>query len=544
MGPWARGFVTVVTCGSLLSAAACAGEDVEAPGPATRAISVRGCGPENALVPAMTMESCGGQIVTQIFATLIRYDPDTAEPIYEIAESIDTEDNRTWTITLEQGWTFHNGDPITAQSFVDAWNWAAYAPNGTLNSYFFRSIEGYEDLQPDEESTGSPVTPEMVETDEMSGLDVVDELTFTVTLDKPEASFPLRLGYVAFAPLPEQFYADPEEFGRQPIGSGPFEFVEWTPNTEVRLRAYDGYRGAEQPRIDEVTFRIYEDENAAYNDLQADNLDIVPRLPVSALADEAYREDLGDRYVRKEALTVSTITFAPPAVDPSLDDHRLRQAISMAIDRESIIDAIFAGTREPATGWVPPGVEGYRDDVCGSYCVYDPEAARELFAEAGGYDGTLTISYNADGDNQAWVEAVCHSVSNTLDVECQATPVPDFRTFRSQINDREMTGMFRNSWNADYPSIENFLAPVYGSGGSGNDAGYDNPEFDRLLDEAARATGEEAVATYNAAEALLPMDMPSVPLWYSTVVAGYSTRIDSVKITPFTMIDLLSVRVA
>ncbi|WP_216853107.1 peptide ABC transporter substrate-binding protein [Phytoactinopolyspora halotolerans] len=536
----ARGVVQVA-CGVALMLAAC-GTD-EPTGGRADAITVRGCKPENPLVPSMTMESCGGQVVDQLFSKLVRYDPDTAEPEYEIAESIESTDNQTWTVTLEDGWTFHNGDPITAQSFVDAWNWAAYAPNGSPNSHFFRRIEGYQDLQPEGENGSGEraITPDMVASTEMSGLRIVDELTFTVTLSQPEASFPKRVGYAAFAPLPDEFYEDPERFGENPIGSGPFEFVEWIRNSEIKLRRYDGYQGDTEPQIDEVTFRIYQDEGAAYSDLQADNLDLVPQLPTSALADDAYRDDLGERYVEKEALAVSTISFPPESVDDSYADPRLRQAISMAIDRETITESIFHGSREPATGWVAPGVAGYEPGVCGDNCTYDPERARELFDEAGGYDGTMTLSYNSDGDNKPWVDAVCNSIKNTLGVDCVGVPVADFSTFRSQINNREMTGMFRNLWQADYPSIESFLAEVYVTGASGNDTGYSNPEFDELIKDAASLPEEQAMAAYHEAESLLVDDMPSVPLWYTTTIAGYSTKVDNVKITPFQTIDLLSV---
>ncbi|NED98068.1 ABC transporter substrate-binding protein [Phytoactinopolyspora alkaliphila] len=543
MGMSARVAWSVVV-GAALVLSGCGADGPAGDGGGDRSITVRGCAPENPLVPGMTMESCGGQVVDQLFSKLIRYDPDTAEPVYEIAESIDSEDNTTWTVTLRSGWTFHNGDPVTSQSFVDAWNWVAYAPNGTLNSYFFRMIEGYADLQPREAITPDvEITPGMVEKSEMSGLRVIDDLTFEVTLSQPESSFPLRVGYAAFAPMPDEFFADPEAFGRNPIGTGPFEFVEWSQSSEIRLRAYDGYQGAVTPQIDEVTFRIYQDDLAAYNDLQADNVDVIPQLPVSALADDTYQDDLGDRYVEKEALVVSTISFAPEAVDPNVADPRLRQAISMAIDREAITEQIFHGTRQPATGWVAPGVAGYQADVCGVYCTYEPERARELYDEAGGYEGTLTLAYNSDGDNRPWVDAVCNSITEVLDVECAGVPIPDFGTFRSRVNAREVAGMFRNLWQADYPSIENFLAPVYATGASSNDSDYSNPEFDELITEAASLKGDAALAKYNEAEALLPADMPSIPLWYATTVAGYSTKVDNVKITPFQTIDLLSVTI-
>jgi oligopeptide transport system substrate-binding protein len=521
------------------------GDEASGEGATGGAVSVRGCNPQNPLVPGNTQETCGGDVLDQLFSKLVRYDPETAEPLNEIAASIESDDNITWTITLNEGWTFHNGDPITAQSFVDAWNYTAYAPNAYLNSYFFEPIQGYADLQPAEPpADDAPVTPDMVAAEEMSGLEVIDDTSFTVTLTEPMSSFPIRLGYTAFSPLPTQFFDDPAAFGEAPIGTGPFEFVSWEPNVEIKLQAYDDYQGEAKPKIDEATFKIYEDDNAAYADLQADNLDIVPQLPTAALAGETYKSDLGERFIERETGVFQSFTFAPETVSPELANPQLRQAISMAVDRQSIIDTIFEGQREPATGWVAPVVDGFEPGACGEYCEFNPERANELLAEAGGFTGSLTLAYNGDADHQPWVDATCNSIKNTLGIECTGVPEVDFATFRTKITNREMPGMFRTGWQMDYPASENFLTPIYATGASSNDGDYSNPEFDAKLDEAAQAEGDEANALYNEAEAMLADDMPAVPLWYGKTIAGYSTKVENVKITPFQTVDLTSVTVA
>lgn len=195
------------------------GDDGAASGDGGGSVTVRGCNPENPLVPVNTNETCGGDVLDQLFSKLVRYDPETAEPSNEIAESIESEDNVTWTITLNDGWTFHDGTPITAQSFVDAWNYGAYGPNGNLNSYFFEPIVGYTEVAGQVDDAGAYIEGSAT-AETMSGLQVVDDLTFTATLVSPQSSFPLRLGYTAYAPMPEAFFADPEAFGEAPIGSG------------------------------------------------------------------------------------------------------------------------------------------------------------------------------------------------------------------------------------------------------------------------------------------------------------------------------------
>src|SRR5919107_5542118 len=173
--------------------------------------------PENPFVPGNTTESEGHQVISALWTGLVEYATDGAVEYTGVAESIESEDNTTWTITLRDGWTFHDGTPVTAQSFVDAWNYTAYSPNAQGASYFMANIEGYGDLQaPVDEATGEPSGDPAAE--EMSGLEVVSDTEFTVTLATPFAQFPVTVGYNAFFPLPESFFEDPEAAGFKPIG--------------------------------------------------------------------------------------------------------------------------------------------------------------------------------------------------------------------------------------------------------------------------------------------------------------------------------------
>src|SRR5699024_2265387 len=125
-------------------------------------INAHGTEPQNPLVPTNTNEVGGGHIVDAIFAGLVSYNTDGSTEM-EVAESIESEDNLTWTITLKDGWTFSDGSPVTANSFVDAWNYGADPENAQLNAYFFNPIEGT-----DEEGIST-------EGDTLSGLEVIDD---------------------------------------------------------------------------------------------------------------------------------------------------------------------------------------------------------------------------------------------------------------------------------------------------------------------------------------------------------------------------------
>ena len=163
-------------------------------------INAHGTEPQNPLIPTNTNEVGGGHIVDAIFAGLVSYATDGSTEL-EVAESIESEDNLTWTIKLNDGWTFSDGTPVTANSFVDAWNYGANPDNAQLNAYFFNAIEGTDD-------EGNSTDGET-----LSGLEVIDDLTFEVTLKEAAADFPDRLGYSAYFPLPEVAFEDMEAFG-------------------------------------------------------------------------------------------------------------------------------------------------------------------------------------------------------------------------------------------------------------------------------------------------------------------------------------------
>jgi oligopeptide transport system substrate-binding protein len=532
-----------------LVATACGGGGAEPQSEATQAggqggeISIRGCTPQNPLIPANTNEECGGEVLTAVLAKLVHYNSETAAPELDIAESIDSKDNQNFTVKLKQGYKFHDGTEVKSKNFVDAWNWAAYGPNGNLNAYFFEPIDGFADTQcgttadGDADCEGKPAKAET-----MTGLKAVDDQTFTIKTSSKVSNLPVRLGYTAFAPLPDSFFNDPEAFGQKPIGAGPFKLDSKT-DTEMVLSKFAEYSGQFKPSVDKATFRIYNDEGAAYNDVVANNLDFTERIPSDRLADDLYKSELEGRNGLRESGVIASTDFSPND-EQFKNNIDLRRAISLAVDRELINKQIFNGTRPPMDGWVSPVVDGFKPGACGEWCTFNPTKAKELYDKSGGYQGTLTLAVNGDAGHKPWADAACNSIKNTLGLECITKVTPDFATLRNQIVKRELKGLARNSWQMDYPSIENFLAPIYKTNASSNDTGYSNPKFDAKLDEAAAATNpDEANKLYQEAEAMLAEDLPSFPMWSYAITAGWSDRITDVKITPFGELDLESVKV-
>lgn len=490
--------------------------------------------PENPLIPGTTSETEGGQIVDSVFTGLVQYNIDTYEAEFTgVAESIESDDQQTWTVKLNDGWTFHDGTPVTAQSFVNAWNWNAYGPNAADNSYFFANIEGYQDLQGEievDEETGEVTVVEEPASEEMSGLQVVDDLTFTVTLTAPFSIFPMTTGYTAFFPLPDAFFDDPEAAGRQPIGNGPWKATgEFVPGEGITLERFEEYAGGNTAKADRVELRVYVDENTGYSDVQAGNLDISDTLPVSALTTGP--DEFGDRWVEGPRGDITALAF--PIYDERYSDPRVRQAIAMGINRQAIVDAIYLGSRQPANSWASPVAEGYREDVC-EFNNFDAERANQLLDEAG-FDRSEPVDlwFNSGAGHDEWVEAIGNELRTNLGIEDYNLESLDFAEFLPLRDEKGMTGPYRHGWVQDYPHIQNFLEPLYSEAAQpplgSNDMYYTNPDFDAALAEAnASADPEEALTLYHQAEDMLCQDMPSTPLWYGIQQVVHSERVSNV----------------
>jgi len=540
-----RGIAAAAITSLALVATACGGGGGTAEQPGGEAppaeggeIVVAGCTPENPLIPGGTSETCGGDIIDAMTSKLVRYNSENAAPENDIAESIETTDNQNFTVKLKP-YKFHDGTDVKAKNFVDAWNFTTYGPNGQAGSYFYAPVAGYADVScPDAECKQKPKAKTM------SGLKVVDDMTFTIQTSEPVSNLPVRLGYSAFAPLPDSFFADQKAFEEKPIGAGPFK-MDSKSNTEFVLSKFADYSGATKANVDKLTFRVYQDPSAAYADAVAGSLDYIDEsnIPQDQFIGDAYQSDFPDRHSQREAGRFTWIIFSPN--DPQLKDNPdLRKAISRAIDRDLITKQIWNNTVTPATGWVSPVVDGYKAGACGDSCMFDPAAAKTAFEAAGGYKGTLTMTYNADAPNKAWSEAVCNSIKNTLGIECTAVPVVDFATYNKKADANEIKGILRLSWQMDYPSIENFLVPIYAKGADSNWSHYDNPEFTKLTTQAAAAkTADEANALYQQAEALLGKDFPTAPLWYPKTTAVWSDRVTDVKINAFGVLDFVAIKV-
>ncbi|WP_328396892.1 ABC transporter substrate-binding protein [Streptomyces sp. NBC_00390] len=517
-----------------LAAAGCGGGgDGSGAGGAEGIVSSSWGDPQNPLEPANTNEVQGGKVLDMIFRGLKRYNPKTGAAEDMLAEKIETTDSVTFRITVKDGWTFSNGEQVTASSFVNAWNYGASLKNNQKNAYFFGYIEGYDQVHPEKGQ-------QTAET--LSGLKVTGPLTFTVKLTQKFSTWPDTLGYAAFAPLPKAFFDSHDSWVAKPVGNGPYTVDSYARGSKMSLRTWDGYPGTDKAKNGGIDLIVYTDNNTAYTSLIAGNLDLVDDVPAAQLKN--VQADLGDRYINTPAGIIQTIAF--PYYQKAWNTPggaKVRTGLSKAINREQITDTIFLKTRTPAKDWTSPVLGedgGFDPTLCGDACEYDPAAAKKLIQEGGGLPGgQVKISYNADtGSHKDWVDAVCNSINNALGntKACVGNPVGTFADFRDQITQLKMSGPFRAGWQMDYPLIQNFLQPLYYTNASSNDGKWSNKQFDKLVDQAnAESDTAKAVDTFKQAERVVRDQMAAIPLWYQNGSAGYSERLSDVALNPFSV---------
>jgi oligopeptide transport system substrate-binding protein len=475
-----------------------------------------------------------------LWTGLVEYPNTGGAPQNALAESIETSDSKVFKIKIKQNTKFHDGTTVKAESFVKAWNWAAYAPNGAQNASFFADIQGFADLNPEDPDGDGPKKAPTPTVKEMSGLKVIDDWNFEVTLSAPTAVFPTKLGYSAFMPLPDAFFnMKPEEFGKKPIGNGPVKLVSWQDDVEIKLTRFDDYTLRDKMKIKDVTVKIYQDDTAAYADLVSGNLDFQQQVPVSSLAGDKWKTDLGDRAIA--STTPSTGIIAFPIYDKRFQNPKLRKAISLSINRQEITDKIFFGNRKPADSWANPLTPGAEPGNC-TACKFDVTQAKQLLQEAGGFTGQLKMYYNADASHKEWMEAVAQQVKTNLGIDAVAVGVPTFAVFRANINAHKMDGAYRAGWQQDYPDVENWVNPLYVKGGSSNDGLYSNDQVNALAKEASAAPSlEESHKKFAEAVKIIDQDVPSMPIYFGGQQSGHSEKIKKMELTNVGELDITSV---
>jgi oligopeptide transport system substrate-binding protein len=464
----------------------------------------------SALAPTQDCyESECSKVLRLLNEPLVNVDLDTGELVYDgMLESVETEDNRVFTVSIKPNYQFHNGEPVNADAFIRAWNYSADPANEMDTTGFLSKIEGYGEGK------------------QLSGLEKVDDQTFEVTLAQPFQLFPTTMAYGnAFNPIAQECFDNLKKCNESPIGTGPYMMQGvWNHSQGITVTRWPDYQGQMTANPDTVDFQITTDLVAAWRAFQAGQIDVTSIDPT--VFQEA-QSTIPNQIVQEQTGNFSYLGY--PTNTAPWDNKQMRQAISMAFDRQLIIDQVLNGTLEPAQGIVPPAIPGSQENAC-EYCEYNPDRAKQLFQQAGGQPGmTVNLWFNAGSGHDGWVEAVGNQLKQNLGVEFQLQ-AREWAQYLEILDAGDFTGPFRLGWLPDYPAAENYLRPIVGTDGDSNYTEYSSQQLDSMLDQGdAAESPEQAVQSYQQAEDVALEDMPIIPLWVSQSQVAYSTDVSNVS---------------
>ena len=457
--------------------------------------------------PGLTAETFAAPIIGNTFEGLVRFDRDgNIEPA--LAESWDvSDDGLTYVFNLrEANWS--DGQPVTAQDFVYAWMRVLDPAAGARNAAMLYQIEGaeahYNDGGVGDVAISAP-----------------DDRTLAFTLSQRVPYMLQLLTYSTFFPVRQDIVeADPEGWTRDPdtyIGTGPFRVSEFNFGESVVFEPNPEYYDADTVSLDRLTFRLIPEQSTALAAMEAGQVDGIEAVPAPELPRLAAESDA---FIIVPALG-TTYAFFNPGQAP-LDDVRVRQALSMAVDREEIVEFVLQSADIPAIALVPFGMtldgEDFREgsDGFGLATYAQPEAAQALLAEAGYPDGegfpeTLFITYSSPPIERLLetIQQMCRQNHN-IDVDIRAT---EWQVYYPEVQQIEYQ-IAQMGWGADYPHPMTFL-DTFLSNSPNNLAAWSNPDYDAAI-AAAKATADEAesLALMRQAEAILMNDHVIMPQYH------------------------------
>ena len=487
------------------------------------------------LDPAFAQDGETFRVSRQIFEGLVGTEPGTADPAPLLAESWDSaEDGMSHTFTLKEGVTFHDGTPFNAEAVCvnfDRWyNWTGLAASEAFGYYYAKLFHGYA-------SNAADAVYKSCSAD--------DEFTATITLNKPFAGFIPALSLPAFAMQSPTAMA---EFGADevggtadapqmseyamghPAGTGPFQFEEWAPGEQVTLTGYDDYWG-DKGQIEEIIFRTIDDPTARRQSLEAGDID---GYDLVGPADTAALDEDGFTMVSRPPFTILYLAFNQAI--PELQDIKVRQALSHAIDKEALITQVLPEGTEKATQFMPDTVNGYNDDV--TTYDYDPDMAKQLLEEAGYTEANplkLTFNYpvNVSRPYMPDPEQIFTVLSSQLaEVGVETEPVSEeWVEYLDRTTGTADHGIHLLGWTGDYNDTDNFVGVFFGAQSS--EWGFDNPElFQKLTEARGISSLEEQTPLYEEINEDVAQFIPGVPLAHPAPTLAFDPRVESYPASP------------
>jgi oligopeptide transport system substrate-binding protein len=449
-------------------------------------------------------------IQRDLFEGLIAEGPD-ASLIPGAAESWEiSEDGTVYTFHLREDGRWSNGDPVTAHDFIYAFHRGLDPATAASYAFILYPVKNAEAV----------VNGEMTALGNL-GIRAIDDHTLQITLNAPTAYFLDMLTHHMAYPLHRASIEEHGSAWTRPgnlVGNGAFVLEEWVPQSHIKLAANPHFHDADNVALDAVWYYPTEDEGQELQRYRADELDVSYDIPADQI--DWIVANLNDAYRNFPYLGVYYYGLNTTAA-PFADNIPLRQALSLAIDREILTQRITRAGEIPAYSFVPPGVMHYRQQPM-DFEDWDQSARNQealaLYAKAGyGEDNPLEIEilYNTSDNHKKIAIAIGAMWKQLLGVEVTLRN-EEWKVYLAS-RDEKAYEVVRSGWIGDYNDANTFLDLFVSSAGLMNSTGYFNAEFDALIAAATAETDMEArAAMLEQAERIFLADAPVIPIYFYT----------------------------
>ena len=478
-------------------------------------------------VPEVIME-------LNMFEGLMRLDKDNL-PQLAIANSVDVSaDGLVYTIKMKDT-KFSNGDPLTATDFKASWLHAldpVAASTYAYQLFYIKNAETY---------NGNKAKAEEV------GIKVVDPKTLEVTLEAPCPYFKALLAFPTYFPVDQKNVQTNKNWNTDAatfVSNGPFTMKSWSHNDKIVLLKNSNYWDAANVKLTELDFNLVEDGKASTTAFEAGKLDGTYNLIQEDIV--RFKKD----GTLKQAPQLGTYFYRINTTKKPLNDPRVRQALSIALNRQDLVDDVFKGGQTPAFAFVPGAVpdatpgKDFRT-TGGNYFKEDIAKAKQLLADAGFPDGKgfpdLTILYNTNGSHQLPAQAIQDFWHKNLGIDVKLLG-QEWKVYL-QTQESLQYDISRAGWLGDYIDPMTFMDMFVTNGGE-NQTGWSNAQYDADI-AAAKKTGDQTVRmqSMHDAEKILMADMPIIPIYYYVNNYVLKDNIKGVLVDPQGFFDFKSATV-
>ena len=460
------------------------------------------------LDPAIMTGVTEHTLALALYEGLVSHDPETLGPRPGVAARWEiSEDGKVYTFHLRKNARWSNGDPVTAEDFRWSWFRALSEPESDY-AYLFFYVEGAQAYR--KATLGKKADYEAFQ--RQVEVDVVDARRLRVTLTTPTPYF---LDLCAFETYMPVHRATVEKHGKNQwtrpgnwVGNGPFSLKVWSPRQHIIMEPNPQYWDAAFVKLTKITALPVDEQDVAYNKFVNGEAHWIRTVPTSKIDDAKRRPEyfvtpyLGSYFYRFNVTR------------PHLKDKRVRQALSLAVNRETITRDVLRAGQVPATWFCPPIASAGYEPPKG--WAYDPDRARRLLGEAG-YPGgrgfpKLTLFYNTQEDHKRVAERIAQMWRETLNINISLQNA-EWQVYLNQVEQKDYD-IARAGWIGDYGDPMTFLDMWVTERGN-NNTGWSNARYDELIDRANNEPdAKKRIAILREAERIVTEDeFPIIPIY-------------------------------